>query len=99
MNREYWIKNRNSNDSLYDEVCKTGDNGSVDWTGMAKGIIVAGLPLTPLGAITNLGAILSVMSTVSVSVLFKTNFLAPSMRVNINYGNQIPPLGLMERCI
>ena len=68
LNREYWIKNRNSNDSLYDEVCETGDNGSVDWTGMAKGIIVAVLPLTPLGAITNLGAILSVMSTVSVSV-------------------------------
>ena len=91
MNREFWIKNRNSNDSLYDEVCETGDNGSVDWTGMAKGIIVAVLPLTPLGAITNLGAILSVMSTVSVSVLFKTNFLAPSMSVNINNGNQIPP--------
>ena len=91
MNREFWIKNRKSNDSLYDEVCETGDNGSVDWTGMAKGIIVAVLPLTPLGAITNLGAILSVMSTVSVSVLFKTNFLAPSMSANINNGNQIPP--------
>ena len=34
LNREYWIKNRNSNDSLYDEVCETGDNGSVDWTGI-----------------------------------------------------------------
>jgi len=67
LNQEIWIKSRNSNDSLYDEVCKTGDNGSVDWTGMAKGIIVAVLPLTPLGAITNLAAILSVMNTVSGS--------------------------------